>query len=1042
MDNWDILLDRRIEKLKMRLENCFYTDRHPLKAEYMKSAEPLPFAATKKGKFKPVTVGTEWGERWDCAWFRFSGRVPAAFKGKTVVALLDVGGEGCLYNDKGEPVLGLTNGAAYGDYFSKRRVQVAKRAKGGESVRLLVDGAANSLFGNHIDWSNYREKVCHATLTYAELAVFEPEAWALYNDLDWCDNWMRALPATSRHRRLLRVALNDVCNMIGEGGPATWKAARAILAPELRRRANASAAQVSAIGHAHIDVCWLWPLRETWRKTERTFSTALALMEEYPDYRFGASQPYLYEKILERHPALFKRIQQAVKKGRWELQGGMYVEADCNVIGGEAMVRQFLYGKRFYMEHFGVEVDNLWLPDVFGYSGALPQILKKAGIDYFLTQKMSWNRRNKFPHTTMWWRGIDGSEVFTHFPPAHTYNADVNPQLLAQHAENDAQAHCCDHSMMLFGIGDGGGGPGRYHIERCLRAADAEDLPKVKIEFAKDFFKKAERSARDLPVWDGELYLENHRGTLTTHGRAKRRNRKLELALRELEILYSLYAPDQYPAETLRAAWKTVLLHQFHDIIPGSSITRVYEETHADYDRVEGALRELTSTVERRIAGAIQSPAPRASVAVLNTLGFQRQEVACLPGDWTKKPLVDSEGIAAPTQKVTVDGKVATLAPVTVPPLGHAVLRAVAKADAPKPSVLKASRRALENGKLRVEFNGNGEIKRLYDKFAERELVPVGTTGNRIRTYDDRPNSFDAWDVDFFYDQTITEAPKLVKAEVLETGPVRATLRHTYKAPRYDLVQDVSLYRGSQRLEFRTEVDWREAHRFLKVAFPYDLRCTRARYEIQYGQLGRPTHGNNSWDEAQFEVCGHRWAEVAEDGYGLALLNDCKYGYKIRDGWMELSLLRAPKGPDPVADMHTHRFTYALFPYVEHQGVMIQEAHRLNTPLRAVPLRAAGQLPPLCSGFDLHTLDEDIVLEVVKEAEEGTALILRLYEATGGSRSGTLRLPEGIVAAREADLLERPGKRLAIKLDKAVGRRGIALRFRPYEIKTLRLERE
>ncbi|MBD3646177.1 MAG: alpha-mannosidase, partial [Pseudomonadales bacterium] len=446
-------------------------------------------------------------------------------------------------------------------------------ARGNEKVSLLFDVGANHLMG--------RQRNCEFRL--AEVCVLNHEALTLYHEFRFLELLMLELDESSRHGQLVLRCLNDVCNMVTDFTDEEIAAARQRLGKELSRPAKDSALRVSAIGHAHMDVAWLWPLRETVRKCARTFSTALRMMEEYPDYHFGASQPQLYQMIKDAYPSLYRDIKKAVAGGRWEVQGGMWVESDCNIPSGESLVRQVLHGKRFFMKEFGIEVDFLWLPDVFGYSAALPQILKKSRINYFTTHKLNWNQFNKFPHHTMHWQGIDGTGIFAHFMAGNDYNVPCTPRAFMNYERENRDGDRTGHALCLYGIGDGGGGPGRTHIEWAQLARDLEDLPRVTMEKAADFFPRAERDANDLMTWVGELYFEYHRGTYTTHGLVKKMNRRLELLIRDVEIAWSQLPARDYPAGELDRLWKVILLNQFHDIIPGSSITLVYEEAHAQY---------------------------------------------------------------------------------------------------------------------------------------------------------------------------------------------------------------------------------------------------------------------------------------------------------------------------------------------------------------------------------------------------------------------------------------------------------------------------
>ncbi|MEM8896034.1 MAG: alpha-mannosidase 2c1, partial [Bacteroidota bacterium] len=568
---------QRLERFLERLKGNYYYSLQPLEATYFKSEEPISWEDAQNLQFEPIEVGTHWGSNFECAWFRFRGTIPEHYKGKQVFALIDIGGEACRFDEQGNPIQGLTNKKiswTLTETIIKKRIKLADEAEGGEPVDIWIDAGANNILGlkNVLTY----ESMVDGIFNQAALTIFDHEKWQLRIDFELLLQIAIELPEYSRHRRLIIFALNEVCNNYGVGGDKEVALCRKLLKPELSKPANASALKVSAIGHAHIDIAWLWPLRETVRKTSRTFSTALRMMEFYPEYKFGASQPALYQMMKDHYPGLYDRVKQAVKNGQWECQGAMYVEADCNLVSGESLVRQVLYGKQFFNDEMDVEVNNLWLPDVFGYSAALPQILKKSDVDYFMTQKISWNQFNEFPYHTFWWEGIDGTKIYSHFLAPNNYRSDCSAMDLMNLERTNNETDRTDHALFLYGAGDGGGGPARIYIEKLKRVNDLEDMPQVEFEFAEEFFKKSEASARDLQTWRGELYLELHRGTLTTQAKTKKYNRQLERLLGKTEWLFGVYHPTAYPKELLDESWKILLLNQFHDIIPGTSISRVH----------------------------------------------------------------------------------------------------------------------------------------------------------------------------------------------------------------------------------------------------------------------------------------------------------------------------------------------------------------------------------------------------------------------------------------------------------------------------------
>jgi len=1038
------LTEQRIDAFLRHPRRLWYEGSAPLTAEFTHDAEPIPFAELKGRPWRPIELGERWGGVWESAWFRFTGRVPEEWEGSEVVFLIDTQSEACVFDAAGEPRLGLTAG----DEFSRKAmVPLELAARAGRRVTLLVEAAANQ---RHMTNCHLRE---------ARLVKLRRDRWDLYHDMGFLRQLMRALPEDHPRRARVRYALNEALNRYGAGTPEEVAAAGEVVRAVLESPANASADRVSAIGHAHMDVAWLWPLRETVRKIRSTFASALRLMEEYPEYHFGASQAQLYAFIKEGYPGLYQRIKEAVRGGRWEVQGCMWVEADCNVTSGESLVRQILHGKRFFQQEFGLEVDNLWLPDVFGYSAALPQILRKSGCPYFLTQKISWNQFNRFPYHTFLWEGIDGSRVFTHFPPADTYNSDCTPGQLIYSSRSFAEKDRTDRWIYLFGFGDGGGGPSRHQLELIKRARNCEELPRVTQEPARTFFAQAQAAIDDLLVWSGELYLELHRGTLTTQAYSKLMNRRCELGLRDVEFLSALDLPS-YPAADLDRLWKLVLLNQFHDIIPGSSINWVYRDSRRQYEQIAAESGDLFDQAAQRLAERADTRGEGRPVLALNSLSWDREELIAIPLQEGEDSVgvYDANGNALPHQIVQDGDGLQALALGAVPSMGRTVLLVrmgpSAEEPAPAPSStvevgerrpfgeLRVAGRAtpsrvegrLENDLLLAEFDQGGNLCRLYDKEARREVLAEGQVGNVLALYEDRPVTWDAWDVDIFYEEKPPLEAELTGASVGERGPLRASLIYHYKLPNSTIRQEVRLAAGSRRLEFVTEVDWHEADRMLRTSFPVDVRCEQARFEIQYGHLSRPTHRNTSWDMARFEVVAHKWADLSEPGYGVALLNDCKYGHKVLGNVLDLNLLRSPKEPDDQADMGLHHFTYALLPHLGdlYQSNVIREGYQFNVPIRVVPTtQHAGSEPASLSWFRVS--QPNVVIEAVKRAEDEEAVIVRLYECWGRPTKATLETAMPSAKAHLCDLLERVMEELPVQSTQ------VKLTFGRFEIQTVKL---
>ena len=980
--------------------------------------------------------------------------MPRTFAGQTVALLFDPEGECIVFRD-GEPVQGLDR--------NRKDYVLFDRARGGERVELLVEAGANEAFGG------FQARTMHQP----ELAVFNPDVWEAWHDLACLADLVEALPDDDTRRARVVFALNKAVDLIDyqdRSTAALRRSARAVrkaLAPVLAQPAHASAQTVACMGHAHIDVAWLWPLAETIRKCARTFSTAVHYMDRYPEYCFVQSQPHLYEFTRDNYPGLYKRIKAKARSGQWVPTGCMWVEADCNVTSGESLVRQTLFGTRFFQKEFGHQVACLWLPDVFGYSAAMPQILKRSGIDYFLTQKISWCQFTTFPYHTFWWEGIDGTRVLAHFPPANDYNSQLKPSQMRGAAARYREKDRSPIQAVPYGFGDGGGGPTREQLERLRRYRDLEGMPRLAPMSPADFFQRLEAESEDLRTWVGELYLELHRGTLTTQANNKKLNRKAELALRDAEMLSAMTLPAGrvYPQAALNDAWKTLLLNQFHDIIPGSSIALVYQDSDRHYGQIlaaaadvkQSALEHYAKQVDTRNLPQVANLREGALVLALNSLSWERHDVVAANVPRLRRDrsyvAVAPDGTESPVQ-LCGDGLARFVA--TVPSCGHAVfhirpvpsrrlqaLREGSQGSASAPPIVQATERGMENDVIRLRFDRRGRIRSIVDKRNRREIVPRGAVANQLILFEDKPANWDAWDIDIFYnDKPLEVDGKLLSIEVKETGPVGAVVRVRRAFSKSVVSQDIILVAGSPRIDFLTTVEWGDEREvLLKAAFPVDVHSDKARYEIQFGNVERPTHWNTPWDFGRFEVAGHKWADLSEGDYGVALLNDAKYGHDIHGNVLRLSLLRAPKMPDPTADVgKTHRFTYSLLPHAgDYTNGVVREGYQLNVPVTAtvVPSRApskARRAMPMGSTASLFAITGDnVLIDTIKKAEDDDGIILRLYEAHAcrGRRTLTIGLPCAKVV--ETDLMEREERELKLRNGK------VALAFKPFQIRTLKL---
>lgn len=1014
----------RLEPLKQmlnKLREAIYEPVAELEVTAWVTPEPVSYLDRKTGTKMTLVHGQRWGDLWDCAWFRFAGSVPEHSRKEDLVLLLDINGELCLADPNGSPVQGLTTVNSEFDFSlglpGKRVVRLHDMFLSGSDIEVWADAGNNDLFG----------KYQGGTLKEAVIASCREDIRGLYYDVEVLLEAAEQLPAGTARKEKIYQALYDVSLRLTDFSPDRIAEAKKKLVEPLNLKGGDPVLTISAVGHAHIDLAWLWPIRETIRKGARTFSTVLRMMERYPEYVFGASQPQLYDWMKQHYPALYEQIKQRVREGRWEPQGAMWVESDTNVPGGESLVRQILYGKRYFQQEFGLEMKSLWMPDVFGYSASLPQLLKKSGVDYMMTQKLSWSEYNRHPHHSFLWEGIDGSAVLTHMPPEDTYNSPAAPRSIAKAEREYLDKNVSGHALMLFGIGDGGGGPGEEHLERLAREKNLLGLSPVQQEPSWKFFERLDEERESFQTWRGELYLEKHQGTLTSQARSKRFNRKMEKALRELEFASVLAARlgRDYPAKTLETIWKEVLLYQFHDILPGSSIQRVYDESLARYEELLGQTETMIADTYGYLAGHIaHSETASAQTVIFNSLPWERREWLRVNGRWHHVQ-VPSMGYAVLSNDagLEVEGESASSSEILTKTPGEG-------ADA------AAEGRSLENDKVIVTFDQNGAILSVLDKAENREVIQQGRLGNDLRVYHD---GGDAWDFRHDYAANPGTPLHLLSMRELREGP-RIGLVFEYGYGESSLTQTVVLTAGSRRIDFETDVDWKENGKMLRTSFPVNIRTDQVHCEIQFGSLSRPTHRNTMWDFAKDEICAHQWVDLSEPDYGVALLNDCKYGHRAIDNVLDLHLLRSSSYPDPEADRAAHRFTYSLY---SHRGNHVQaeiyrRGHELNVPLRTVSLPDVSDQEtrklPLSQAF-FSPDHPRIMVESVKKAEDGNDIIVRLYETSGTHAGTTLRLGFQAAEAWVADLMEN--RLTQLKLNEPSE---ITLSFTPFEIITLRLK--
>lgn len=975
------VIDRTIPLIK----NKIYEIISELEIKCFVTPEPVPFAKRTVGKEKVIKISDKWGELWDCAWFHFKGQVPSSAQGKSIVLLIDISGEALIFDDNGCPIRGLTNVSSNFELSlglpGKRVYQLTSSAKGDEVIDLWADAGCNDLFGSYKG---------DGRLVNAHIAICNEEIRNLFYDFVVLNDLKNCLDEKSAIYNTLLFKLYEVSNMLDTFSEDEIKAAREMLGKELAKKCGDTSLSFSAVGHAHLDLAWLWPIRETIRKGARTFATAVDLINRYEDYIFGASQPQLYEWIKKYYPALYKKVGVKVKEGRWDVQGAMWVEPDTNIISGESLVRQVLYGKRFFKEEFGKDVNNLWLPDVFGYSGALPQILKKSGVDYFMTQKLSWSEHNKFPHHTFMWQGIDNTEMLVHMLPEETYNGPLTPSAIKKAEYNFIDSGLSDEALILFGIGDGGGGPGPEHLERAKRVKNLSGLCPVKQDLAENFFKRIDKDTQKLKKWKGELYLERHQGTYTTQAKNKLYNRKMELALRELEFMLVLVGDfENYPKARLDEIWKEVLLYQFHDIIPGSSIKRVYDESLERYEILYKEVNELIEKLSKQIAKN-----GNANIA-FNSLSWDREEIVEIENKYYQ---------------------------VKVSALGYTQI----EMQEINEFSIQVTCDTLENENIKVRFNEDGSISSVYDKINNKESIK--SSANILSVYEDLG---DCWDIPITYTDKKPKSFTLVEQRSYVKG-YEAIMEQTYQFGNSKIIQKVCLKEGKKRVDFVTYVDWQENLKMLRTSFPVTIMANNASYEIQFGKIERSTNENTLWDVARFETCGQKWVDLSQDDYGVALLNDCKYGHRIFNSTLDLNLLRSQNYPGEMADRGEHYFTYSLYPHKGNDaaGEVSKEAYELNVPLRIVKGKELEQ-----KEISFINTVGNVIIDTIKKAEDTDDTIIRLYEPYGNNAKVKLAFNKVYKKISFCNLLEEEDIEIVSNTD------CVEFEVKPFEIITFKMKK-
>ena len=1042
MANFDT--ERRIEAEQLlarinEIRDTVYSQRQPVKDIQIcvTGKNKGPERAPKAG-WKPYSPTEFWGGYDQTTWFKINVVVPKHFAGQKVVALFRIadvsfipgmtglteGGESiCFVN--GVPFQGLDR--------NRDELFLTNKAKGGEKFELTLEACPSTRFDlNHV-------------FKHADIAIFNQLAWDYYWDAIVALEVYQELDKNFAPARQLLELITESLLMvdlqnIGDKRyiDSLGKAQKKLRAGLKNYEHSYGMGKLVLAGHAHIDTAWLWPLRETKRKCGRTFSTVLNLMDRYPEFHFSCSQAVQYHWVKEYFPELYARIKKRVKEGRWELCGAPWVEPDHNVPSGESLIRQYLIGNRFFEQEFGMRSHIAWVPDSFGYTWQLPQIMTKCGLTAFVTTKIDWSQFTAFPYSMFQWEGADGTKILAVMPPLNYNGNPVPKDCIAQWSQFKQKEHV-EELPFPFGWGDGGGGPTMNMIEHGRRLKNIVGVPKVEFGRLEDTVDRMAEQAKsvDLPVYNGELYLELHRACQTTQARTKRNNRKCEFLLHDAEMLSCLahLSGGGYDASALLDAWRIVLTNQFHDILPGSSITEVYAQADIDYAEANGILENVLKGTLKHLVNTIDTSGEGQAVIVFNTLSWVRNDVAVVA---TKLPsgkfsVIDSAGHPVPCQKVGKDELIFEAR--DLPPLGYAVFRIVPDArKVEHGEMLEISTTSMENDFIRIRIDKSGCLTSIFDKVEERECLPKGERGNVLQLFDDRPHLHDAWDFDHNFEDKMWEPAETVSIKVIETGPVRGAVRVIRKTEHSTFTQDIIMYANRPRVDFATHVDWQEKRTLLKVAFPVDVRATRATYEIQYATIERPTHHNTAHDRARFEVPAQKWADLSEGNYGFSLINDCKYGYDVKDNVIRLSLLRASIDPDPLADEGEHEFTYAIYPHPDDwRSGTIQESFELNVPVMAIatPSRK-GALPENAAFASLDV--DNVIIDTLKKAEDSDAIIVRLYEAYGQRGGATMTFGQTPKRVTECNFMEEE--------DKPVKLKGNSIDFfvTPYEIRTFKVQ--
>ena len=1006
-------------------------------------------AVCDTGEWRQAQIDTPWKGTDQHRWYRTKIQIPFSMREKHVEFWISTGREGQWDATNPQMLFYLNGKIIQGIDVNHRRVLISKNAVSGEEYDIALYAYSGTVEGD--------------LMIHTGIEALDEQVNQIYYDFMVPVQAVRVLMKDKKDdARKILLKLQNAAETIDLRMPYSTQfyesvhKAGLMLKEEFYTTELENIPKVSGIGHTHIDIAWLWTVEQTREKVIRSFSTVLRLMDQYPDYKFMSSQPILYHFVKEQEPEMYEEIKKRIAEGRWEVDGAMWLESDCNLPNGESLVRQILKGYKFFKDEFGKESKSLWLPDVFGYSAALPQILKKCGIPYFMTTKIAWNQYNQLPNDTFLWKGIDGSEIFVFMPTTcnydrtlgenisysetrntTTYTGIINPNMLLGTYERFQNKDLTEDTLMLYGYGDGGGGPTREMLECADRLKyGLPGIPKIQLESEQEFFARTYAniaSKEEMPTWDGELYFEYHRGTYTSMSKIKRYNRKSEILYEQLEMLSSMSSllGIEYPRRVIDNGWNTILLNQFHDIIPGSAIESVYTQSENEYEEILYEGSDTVQTLASQIAETVYSS--KQSILVINTLGYMRDDIVEVDtqGAYIASGLIDQAGNHYEIQYIS-ENRFLFFAK-QLPPTGWKTFY-IQRGEKPE-SFKNKWNYEFENDFYSVRFNKDMQIESLYEKKSQKEFIKENRLGNVLTTYEDRPMNWDNWDIDAYYKKKKYDYDGISDTKVLESGPLRTVVETSYKFLDSTVTQKVCLYKNLPRIDFVNHADWKTHHVLLKVNFPVQINTKYATYEIQYGNVERTTSNNHSWEVAQFETCGHKWADLSENGLGISLLNDCKYGYGIKDGEMSLTLIKSGTYPNENADIGMHEFTYSIYPHDRRwqEANTVAMAYNLNVPCINV-LHQGNETGSQPQEFSLVSCSQkNCFIETMKEAEDGKGWILRMYENSNTRVKADIKLGREAESVMECDLMEHD-----LKQHKCDHKRFQAW-FEPYEIKTFRI---